>query len=504
MSLLVLVFSYSVQAQPYEPSVIWDRSGETDSSAYGYEILPLGDQNNDGFADWTVYAQGNGGGWHGTRASYLEFFHGGNPPSTQPYMTYHADTTVYNKLWAVDRIGDANGDGYQDWLTRMCTVAGPVTCIGSIFFGGPGADTIPDVNFPASSIGGIGDFNGDGYDDIATYDFGTDVLQIYFGGNPMDAVPDWTLYQPPPGLIQSIPYAFGDFNGDGASDFMCFNPNNYSVAIFLGGANADTIPEYVWTLTGSWPIGGVCSLNGDNTDELVFRGTTSDFIFVHSGNPILSPESNYSLNFSCQGAARSAASAGDFNHDGYSDLLMFTDYCPAQWFGSVNLHLGHPWINPEPAFVINGLAEPLNLYGIWTAAGLGDVNGDSVDDVAIGAYDDLAAQGWRGRCVIIAGDDSLEVSADASRPELPDNLAVNVYPNPFNAETTIRLEAPPNHLVTLTVFNVLGQEVRHEALPLFSGEYFYHFVAENLTSGLYLVHAQSGSLQTTQKLMLLK
>jgi len=116
--LLLLFAATSVFAQP-DLHVLWDRSGLTDSSAYGYTILPLGDQNHDGFADWAVFAQGNGGGYHGTRPSYLEFFHGGNPLPSEPFYVFREDSATYYQLWSSWAIGDVNGDGYQDWMVTF-------------------------------------------------------------------------------------------------------------------------------------------------------------------------------------------------------------------------------------------------------------------------------------------------------------------------------------------------------------------------------------------------
>lgn len=493
--IFLLVFSASLFAQPYEPHVIWDRSGETDSSAYGYKILPLGDQNDDGYADWAVFAWGNGGGWHGTRASYIEFFHGGPSPSIEPYYAYRVDTSVYDRRFWLEEIGDVNGDGYQDWLIIKWTVTVPVTYVGELFYGGD--DMNPDLNFlPTEGYleGTIGDFNSDGYSDLYTYDFGTDALRIYYGSNSIDIAADWTLFMPPPGQIQSIPYAIGDFNGDGASDFICYNPNPpYDMAIFLGGVNPDTLPDYIWS-DMMWPIGGVKSLNGDTADEFLLG------LGVHYGRDSLSPIPDAILNSGC---GNQAMSAGDFNHDGYNDLILLTPTTPDNMFGCLDLHLGHPWLYPNPAFSIEG-DWPDGLIGIWTAAGLGDVNGDSIDDIAVGAWDDFAYLGWRGRCVILSGDDTLIASADNSQPEIAQTLEIEAYPNPFNSETTLRLLAPPSHAQTaLAVYNVLGQEVLFEQLPPFSGEYVYHLDAHEWATGLYLVYVRAGNLHTTQKLMLL-
>ncbi|NUO20384.1 hypothetical protein HUU59_13140, partial [bacterium] len=39
--------------------IIWVRNGDTANSHFGGFIFPLGDQNDDGFDDWAVYASGN-------------------------------------------------------------------------------------------------------------------------------------------------------------------------------------------------------------------------------------------------------------------------------------------------------------------------------------------------------------------------------------------------------------------------------------------------------------
>ncbi len=501
----VVLIAALAHAQPLH--VLWDRSGLTDSSAYGYKILPLGDQNNDGYADWGVLAFGNVASYYGTRASYLEFFHGGNPLPTEPYFTYRTDTTIYAPyFWAVV-VGDINGDGYQDWDISVWRHSPPAGYQDLIFFGGPGNHGLPDIEWPMSeTVMPIGDFNGDGYDDLIANEYqNPDVWHTYYGGSPIDTLPDWTLHGPPPGINNLAPEAVGDFNGDGASDFLCYNPNSpFNAAIFLGGANPDTVPAYSWTNVHG-PIGGVKDLNGDGFDEFILGGDGQEE--VHFGRPVLRPEPDAFLHFSCSGGggAHEAISAGDYNHDGYDDIIMLNDYCPDQQFGSLTLHLGHPWLYSEPAFVIGGWSPPLNLIGIYTATGLGDVNGDGVNDIAIGAWDDYAYLGWRGRCVILAGDTSFHAGARDSRPELAQKLAVSVYPNPFNGEASIRLEAPSSPVpVTLITFNLLGQEVQRAVLPRFTGEYIYRYNAQDLSSGLYLLQVRAGSYQTTQKLMVLR
>ncbi len=79
------------------------------------------------------------------------------------------------------------------------------------------------------------------------------------------------------------------------------------------------------------------------------------------------------------------------------------------------------------------------------------------------------------------------------------------YPNPFNPTTTIRFSIPEAGLVTLKVFNLLGQEVT----TLFSGEktsgvYEATFDASTVASGIYFYTLEAKNFSITKKMVLLK
>lgn len=79
------------------------------------------------------------------------------------------------------------------------------------------------------------------------------------------------------------------------------------------------------------------------------------------------------------------------------------------------------------------------------------------------------------------------------------------YPNPFNPSTTIKFSIPESGLVTLKVFNLLGQEV---ATLLNSektaGVYEATFDASALSSGIYFYTLDSKNFTSTKKMVLLK
>ena len=79
------------------------------------------------------------------------------------------------------------------------------------------------------------------------------------------------------------------------------------------------------------------------------------------------------------------------------------------------------------------------------------------------------------------------------------------YPNPFNNTTVIRYSIPKEGLVTLKVYNAIGQEVAtlvNETKQ--TGNYEVTFNSDNLTSGVYLYKLTSGGFTETKKMILLK
>ena len=79
------------------------------------------------------------------------------------------------------------------------------------------------------------------------------------------------------------------------------------------------------------------------------------------------------------------------------------------------------------------------------------------------------------------------------------------YPNPFNPSTTINYSIPEIVFVSISVYDVLGNEIAtlvNEEKP--AGSYEINFNATNLSSGIYFQRLQAGSFVDTKKMMLMK
>ncbi|RLE24739.1 MAG: hypothetical protein DRJ65_09355, partial [Acidobacteria bacterium] len=292
--------------------------------------------------------------------------------------------------------GDVNGDGFADVLARAQFWDGGQTDEGAVFVfhGGPGgidsndsgslslaADAVIESNvanfYWPSSIGVVGDCNGDGYDDFAAGDLSWDPVNPPSTSRGFGAV--WVFEGSASGITATSPddadvrivsdvsgawfgnsvKSAGDVNGDGFADLIAgaykwsddlTQSDEGAVFVFLGSAggfNASTINDADTVLEGNqtdaivgFEVYGVGDLDGDGFDDFVvplvkfqdgevsegavavFYGSASGVV----GNPtqnladrgdtlIQGNEDYYTL-------AGPAAAATDVNGDGYADLVL--------------------------------------------------------------------------------------------------------------------------------------------------------------------------------------
>ncbi len=79
------------------------------------------------------------------------------------------------------------------------------------------------------------------------------------------------------------------------------------------------------------------------------------------------------------------------------------------------------------------------------------------------------------------------------------------YPNPFNPTTNIRFSIPEAGLVTIKVYDILGQEVATLLNDIRDANtYNVSFDASKLTSGMYVYTISAGNFVSSKKMMLIK
>ena len=104
----------------------------------------------------------------------------------------------------------------------------------------------------------------------------------------------------------------------------------------------------------------------------------------------------------------------------------------------------------------------------------------------------------------------IEVILGARTLPLPTEFAVNAYPNPFNPSTTISYDLPEAQMVSIVIYDALGQEVRRLVNgQTAAGRYQAQWDAKDnhgrsVGSGVYIAKVEAGSFSTSQKMLLLK
>jgi hypothetical protein len=145
---------------------------------------------------------------------------------------------------------------------------------------------------------------------------------------------------------------------------------------------------------------------------------------------------------------------------------------------------------------------------IWNKVGFVNGNGNSNSPKSYSFVDDKVNAGkYSYRLKQIDNDGQFEYSkaieVDFGAPkkfELSQN-----YPNPFNPVTTIRFNLPEAGNVKLTLFNILGQELKTLVNEFKeSGVHTINFDASELNSGMYIYKIEAGTFVQTRKMTLVK
>ena len=235
-----------------------------------------------------------------------------------------------------------------------------------------------------------GDFNGDGFDDLAIgvlgEDDGAGAVNVLYGTALGLAATNNQIWRqgsggivggPEPGDQFGQVLATGDFNGDGYGDLAVGVPGEGEGGVFQSVGGVNVIYGSATGLTGA--------------GNQFWNQDSPNILGVNEGAD--GTASNYGENFGA------ALAVGDFNDDGFSDLavgvpgettilLNFLSFVGA-FSGSVNVIYGSAsgltadgnqfW---NQSLGLEGTSEPFDAFGSSLAAA--DFDGDGFDDLAVG------------------------------------------------------------------------------------------------------------------------
>ncbi len=245
------------------------------------------------------------------------------------------------------------------------------------------------------------------------------------------------------GIIFSI-----DTGGAEYHDLLDFDGTNGSYPAY-GALTLSASGTVLYGMTdqgGVDAVGNVFSIDTDGTnyhDLIDFNNITGEYA---EGTLTLSDSVLYGMTLE-GGAAEGNIFSIDTNGNNFSNLFSFNTADGSNPHGAVTLNRG-------------------SMYGMCENGG---ANGDGV------------VFKWRPT---VTGTSELTANSEG----------VNVYPNPSNGKFTMQLSAGTQHVVSIEIYNMLGEKVHSNSYQLLAKSYQLDLSSQPNGVYLYRVIAESGSL----------
>lgn len=269
-------------------------------------------------------------------------------------------------------------------ITTGCDTTCVTTYTLSVYVGnGDGTFTLSGSPIAVDGYNvAVGDFNADNKMDLALSNFDADTVAVLLENG--DATFTAASYSPVAGLTQGSALYVGDFNGDGIADIAEIN-NMAAVQVLLGSGSGFTLASSPFSPPGCYLSAGVAGdYNGDGLTDLavtcqVFSNSPgSATVLLSNGDGSFSEGSLVEI-----GKSTYQATAGDFNGDGKLDFAVLNGNSNNMM---VLLNQGITLSGGTVSGTFSAASgSPYSLNGSNPdALRTGDFNGDGYPDLVVG------------------------------------------------------------------------------------------------------------------------
>jgi hypothetical protein len=305
-------------------------------------------------------------------------FDGNNPGPPGNYDIYNSILDTRTNVTGHVTGHDLFGDGSSDQLIlRTATASSAVSSTGGLLtmYDLSATSTLTQIGQVGAdwSVAGSGDFNADGRSDILMQHDAAGLRDLYsftMGTSQVTAITKLGTV----GLDWQVD-GTGDFNGDGFKDILLERFNNGAKELDILGVKNGAVTSV--TVAGiltpaSYQVDGIGDLNKDGKDDILVHyddATGRHFVGLNEGNYTTQSISSVAT----IGTEWQAVGLGDFNGDGYADILIQHDTAMARDLGILVNQGGSGWVFKDLGPIVGKNVQ---------IDGIGDFNHDGTADIS--------------------------------------------------------------------------------------------------------------------------